>query len=105
MAKRQSLKLAALAEPKGDTAGSTADRVDTLEKAMTEARGVNYDKDEHKVQRSRAGMKKVTVHMNPEAHKALRMFCMQHDVGLEKFIITSINERLTKIGANFIVEW
>ena len=104
MAKRPSLKLAGLAQPKGDTAGAGAERIDTLEKAMTEAHGPKDEDQEKKVQRSRAGMKKTTVHMNPEAHKALKMFCMQQDQGLEEFIILAINDRLTAQGADFIIE-
>lgn len=101
MAKRPSLKLAM---PRGQSAGSTEQRIDVLQKAMEEARPASEQASApapKKEQRNREGMKKATIHMSKEAHAELKIAAMRMGEGLEEFIIKALNDRLEKEDLDF----
>ncbi|WP_300382035.1 ribbon-helix-helix domain-containing protein [Henriciella sp.] len=104
MAKRK--PLSSMAKPARSTLASEDERVDVVERAVeahTKPSTLQQPQDIPQ-QRSRAGMKKVTVHMPPEAHKALKVLAMQKDEGLEEFILSALNTRLEGEGADFRVD-
>lgn len=88
--------LTKLAKPKGDSVAESTNRIDVFSKAMGEAEG-------KKVQRSREGMVKVTIHMNSEARTALKILAMKEGEGLEEFVLKSLNQRLESMDADFAI--
>ena len=94
--------LTSIARPRSTEAtGSTAERVDVLEKAMTEAQPADSAKPEKKVQRSREGMVSTNLWMNPEARKRLKLYAYGNDEKLEEFILKAVNARLEAEKAEF----
>jgi len=99
MGKRAPLSIA---RPRStESTGSTAQRVDVLEKAMSEASPANEAKPEKKVQRSREGMVSTNLWMNPEARKRLKLYAYGNDEKLEEFILKAVNARLEAEEAEF----
>ncbi|MEL7112056.1 MAG: hypothetical protein AAGK93_03815 [Pseudomonadota bacterium] len=70
---------------------------------MAEAAPKTANDTPRKEQRSREGMKKITVHMMPEARESLRRFAMRNEEGQEEFILQAINDRLIAMGADFVI--
>lgn len=103
MGKRSSL--ASIARPRSTEAtGSTAERVDTLQKAMDEAAGSEANDAKpvkKKRQKSREDMVSTNIWMSPEAKKKLKMHAMMSDEGLEEYIRNAVNARLDKEGQEF----
>ncbi|MEM6898655.1 MAG: hypothetical protein AAF583_02630 [Pseudomonadota bacterium] len=100
MARKSSLTT--IARPRStESTGGTAGRVDQLEKAMSEAAGVNDDRPVKKTQRSREGMVSTNLWMNPEARKRLKLYAYAKDEGLEEFILKALNDRLEAEEAEF----
>lgn len=100
MGKRTALSTLAR-PPRTEATGGTAERVDVLEKAMSEAQGTNDDKPAKKTQRSREGMVSTNLWMNPEARKRLKLYAYAKDEKLEQFILDAVNARLEAEGADF----
>lgn len=96
MGKKQVLSFAT---PKGDKAGSTAERPDVVAKAIEQA-----SQPEKKKTRSRDGMVSMAVWMKPEARKNLKMFAMSQDKGQEEFFLDALNAYLIAQGADFVIE-
>lgn len=103
MGKRSSL--ASIARPRSTVAtGSTAERVDTLQKAMDEAAGSEANDAKpvkKKRQASRENMVSTNLWMTPEAKKHLKIHTMTQDEGLEEYIRNAVNARLEEEGQDF----
>jgi len=89
--------------PGGPKGGQTEDRIEAMKSRM-EAAPAPANAGDTTEQRSRQGMKKITIHMRPEARTELRRFAMRNEERQEEFILKAINERLASMGADFVIE-
>lgn len=104
MVKKTSLLQTTFAKPKTTNAGSTPDRIDTLERAVSEAAGTEANDSKavkKKRQKSREDMVSTNLWMSPEAKKQLKIHTMTQDEGLEEYIRNAVNARLEKEGQEF----
>ena len=99
MAKRSPLKFA---RPQADTAGSTAERVDVLAKALGEAgKGGEPSLGSQKPQRSRKGLVSTSIWVTKAARLELKHHAQKSETTMEQYILEAINEKLEKDGTDF----
>ena len=102
MAKRPKISFA---KPQGDTAGSSVERVDVLEKALGEAKEATQPApasvNTPKPQRSRKGLVSTSIWSSKDARLELKIHAQTSETTMERYIIEAVNEKLERDGVDF----
>lgn len=93
------------AQPRGETTGSTAQRVDVLSKALDEAGQGPGSPTTQKPQRSRVGLVSTSIWLSKQARMELKHHAQASaDTTMEQYILDAVNEKLEKDGASFLIK-